>query len=146
MMSLRIIVFVLAGMSLAGAQTNQPPTATEIFNLRSLCTSLGEKLLQENALEPDFAHQQTSHYQPRTNRCYVEINVHSANIISPDYQLTRYLYDGQTKELLAMSKVELKNNKQYGRVYDPQHGPEAKKSGYEETQAYIDERTFEDRK
>src|SRR5471032_183950 len=108
MTSLRIIVFVLAGMSLAEAQTNQLPTATEIFNLRSLCTSLGEKLLQENVLEPDFAHQQTSHYQPRTNRCYVEINVHSANNISPDYQLTRYLYDGQTKELLAMSKVELK--------------------------------------
>ena len=49
MVSLRIIVFVVVGMSPAEAQTNQLPTATEIFNLRSLCTSLGEKLLQENA-------------------------------------------------------------------------------------------------
>ena len=60
------------------------PTATEIFNLRTKCAELGNKINGEH----DFVHsayltftlpvlkqEQSSHYDPRTNRCYVELRV-----------------------------------------------------------------------
>jgi hypothetical protein len=69
------------------------PTATEVFHLCSECAKLGEKMLA------DYSHYssptQTSHYNPLTNRCYVELfdNGHGYH---------RHLYDGQTGEILAV--------------------------------------------
>jgi hypothetical protein len=113
------------------------PTATEVFNLTSKCAELGEKINGEydfassgNAAfkMPFIKQEQSSHYDPKTNRCYVELRV-SVNsellafiiIVSKQspnrskmkdglddflkhYDLAyfeRHLYDGQTGEALA---------------------------------------------
>ena len=65
------------------------PTATEVFHLRSECADLAQKILKEHS---GFGVQRAlSHYEPATNRCYVELK----NVD------THELYDGQTGEVLA---------------------------------------------
>ena len=45
-----------------------------MFRLRSECAKLGEKILAENPSGNDnFIDSQVSHYNPLTNRCYVEL-------------------------------------------------------------------------
>jgi hypothetical protein len=111
----------------------QKPTATEVFNLRSKCAELGEKLNGEydltgiglataDDLPYPFQQEHFSHYDPTTNRCYVELraspNLGVLTMLSTrnakalkirgdflaryevDY-LERRLYDGQTGEELA---------------------------------------------
>jgi hypothetical protein len=81
----------------------QTPTATEVFNLRSRCAELGDVLLggQRAEIGPALYADAKSHYNPKTNRCYVEVDVSTADVNSPNFQVTHRLYDGQTKENLA---------------------------------------------
>src|ERR1700730_17603927 len=59
----------------------QAPTATEVFNLRNKCAELGEKIIDGNQpLGSALRQEQVSHYDPKTNRCYVELNVHMADL------------------------------------------------------------------
>jgi hypothetical protein len=77
------------------------PTATEVFNLRTKCAELGQKILKGHLTGPPFKQDQVSHYNPKTNRCYVEL---SEGLADPGKYLdnySRFLYDGQTGELLA---------------------------------------------
>lgn len=57
-----------------------PPTATEVFNLRSKCAELGDKILENNVVGNALTQEVKSHYNPETNRCYVELDVHAANL------------------------------------------------------------------
>jgi len=83
------------------------PTATEIFNLRSRCADFGEKIMAENIIGIALAQEQVSHYDPKSNRCYVELTVHTADLTKHvDYYFFRVLYDGQTREMLASSLTE----------------------------------------
>jgi len=103
---------VLAALLVGSCQTQnsadkQPsysrlPTATEIFDLRSKCAAQGEKVMEENFIGNALAQEQTSRYSPETNRCYVKLDVHTANLNTPQENFTRdeFLFDGQTKELL----------------------------------------------
>ncbi len=75
----------------ASAVYNQLPTATEVFNLRSECAKLGEKLLHGAAGGAARTVSQVSNYRPWTNRCYVELTT--------EHDVS--LYDGQTGRLLA---------------------------------------------
>jgi hypothetical protein len=85
------------------------PTATEVFNLRSKCAELGHNILADNIIGSALAQDQVSHYDPRSNRCYVELDVHTADLNKEwDYD-ARYLYDGQTSELLV-SAVKIKGH------------------------------------
>jgi hypothetical protein len=72
---------------------NRPPTATEVFHLRSECADLAAKI---RTLHPGFGVSDNvlSHYDPHTNRCYVQLTD-----IGQD--LMHSLYDGQTGDLLA---------------------------------------------
>ncbi len=81
------------------------PTATEIFNLRSKCAEFGEKIMNENIIGIALAQEQVSHYDPKSNRCYVELTVHTADLAHFDDYLARYCYDKQTGEILAWSKL-----------------------------------------
>lgn len=74
-------------------------TATEVFNLRSQCAKLGDVLLDEDVIGLALRKDVASHYNPKTNRCYVEVTVMPVDETSPDS--SDYLYDGQTKEMLA---------------------------------------------
>ena len=74
-------------------------TATEVFNLRSQCTRLGEVLLAEDIIGSALRKNAASHYNSRTNRCYVEVTIMPVDEAGRDS--SDYLYDGQTKEMLA---------------------------------------------
>jgi hypothetical protein len=87
--------------SAAPATAFQPPTATEVFNLRSRCEELGQKIEDENVIGSALTQSHTSRYNPRTNRCYVQLDVHTADLSKPATYSSTYLFDGQTKELLA---------------------------------------------
>src|SRR3990172_1063562 len=63
--------------------TFQPPTATEVFRLRSECAKLGEKILENNTVGSAVTQSQVSHYDPQTNRCYVELTVQTADLGTP---------------------------------------------------------------
>jgi hypothetical protein len=102
-----IVVLLAACMSSAVAQqrTHQLPTATEVFNLRSRCVALGDQILEANTIGSALTQSQVSHYEPRTNRCYVELTIQTADLSKPTSQhyMNRVLYDGQTKEMLAVA-------------------------------------------
>jgi hypothetical protein len=94
----------IAEKPLIATQKSSVPTATEVFSLRSRCEELAQKIEDENLVGSALAQSHRSHYDPATNRCYVELNVHSADLDKFEDNNSRYLYDGQTHELLAWIK------------------------------------------
>jgi hypothetical protein len=78
-----------------------PPTATEIFNLRSKCAELGQKIMENNNIGVALTQDVVTHYDPVTNRCYAELDVNMADLSKFDEYNSRTLYDGQTAEMLA---------------------------------------------
>ncbi len=88
------------------------PTAAEVFQFRSECAALGRKILDSHPQDPSIGEYQVSHYEPRTNRCYVRLDRISPEGSTSDY--SRLLFDGQTGESLAF--VEAKNKNKIGRV------------------------------
>lgn len=120
----------------AGA-VSRLPTATEIFHLRSECAALGEKILDNYLVGSALYKSQVSHYDPKSNRCYVLYTVQTADTTKPlDYQ-HELLFDGQTGEMLASLLYKGEDNKS-GIVYDPQHQPTTDTHGfYDDTKSYI---------
>ena len=51
----------------------QPPTATELFNLRSRCAKLGNKFLDDLVVFRPLTKSITSRYDPRMNHCYGDV-------------------------------------------------------------------------
>ena len=49
---------------------------------------------------------QLSHYEPKTNRCYVQLTVWNANLAKGDEYFQQYLFDGQTGQVLAAIRRE----------------------------------------
>src|SRR5712692_1543143 len=83
------------------ARVTAPPTATEVFNLRSKCAELGEKIMERNIIGSALTQSQVSHYDAETNRCYVELDVNTGDLTKFDDYYSRTLFDGQTGEMLA---------------------------------------------
>jgi hypothetical protein len=140
-----LLVLIWVSTPVAAQQRSfQLPTATEIFNLRSKCAALGEKILEETVVGTALYQSQVSHYEPQTNRCYVELTVQTADPSKLIY-LHRVLYDGQTKEMLASAKIE-KGTKS-GIVFDRQHksGP-LTNAGWDDASDYMDKMMADDRK
>jgi hypothetical protein len=82
--------------------TFQPPSAREAFELEGECVKLGDVILRENIIGSALTEEVVSQYNPRTNRCYVLLNVHSKDLSKFDqFDDSFYLKDGQTKDLLA---------------------------------------------
>jgi hypothetical protein len=75
----------------------------EVFTMRSQCAAMAEKILEEQIVGHALTPSQLSHYSPVANRCYVKINIDSGDLTLPESQSVHsaYLYDGQTKEMLA---------------------------------------------
>jgi hypothetical protein len=86
--------------------TVHPPTASEVFALRSKCAELGDQIKDGNVIGTNLTQDVISHYEPKTNRCYVELTVQTADTSAPLAYLNRVLYDGQTKELLAFTRID----------------------------------------
>lgn len=107
------------------------PSATEVFHLRSECANLGVKILNESIIGIALTQSQISHYNPKTNRCYIEVTVQSGDLTKPVEIMSRYLYDGQTGEILGYAVI--KKGVRTGVVF--------KRSiyGFEGASSYIDE-------
>lgn len=108
------------------------PSATELFTLRSKCVQLGEKLLNDYPVGSALNQTQTAHYDVNSGRCYVLVTVQTADTTVPinAYQVRRYLFDGQTGELLADQSKDSKGKG--GIVYNKGI------LGFEKTGEYID--------
>jgi hypothetical protein len=145
-----VLVVLAASTSSALAQqqrTHQLPTATEVFNLRSKCAALGERILEDNTIGIALTQSQITHYEPRTNRCYVELTIQTADLSKPigQHYHNRVLYDGQTKEMLAYAQIE--RDKKHGMVFDKQHQKTSwDNAGWDDASAYIDAMMTDDRK
>ncbi len=78
------------------------PTAEEAYRLQDDCTRRGERILNENLIGSALTQEEVSRYNATTNRCYVRLDVHAKNLNDRDkYDVSSYLKDGQTGELLA---------------------------------------------
>jgi hypothetical protein len=90
----------------ADVPTFRSPTATEVFNLRSKCAELGEKIMKNTVVADALTKGQLSHYEPKTNRCYVQLTVQSADLAKDNSYFQQYLLDGQTGQQLAVIRRE----------------------------------------
>jgi len=149
--SLLCILFAACGgksspqtASTVSQPTVSPPTATEVFHLRSECAQLGEKLLAANVVGIALTHDQVSHYDPKTNRCYVQVTVQTNDPTkSGDYYAT-YLYDGQTSEMLAWGRIEhgKKSGIVFGLAPPDEKGPDV---FWDQAVHYMNEKMDDDR-
>lgn len=59
--------------------------------------------MRENIIGPALTQEQVTHYNPKDNRCYVRLYVHTADLTTPrdHFESDGYLYDGQSNEMLA---------------------------------------------
>jgi hypothetical protein len=146
----RLLVLALIALAPGAAVSQdkgfQLPTASEVFHLRSLCAELGEKILQESVVGVALTEEQVSHYEPRSNRCYVELTVHAANLTEHSlHPFNRYLFDGQTKEMLAAVGIE--HGRKSGMIFDKQHRvSNLQNGGWDDASEYIDAMMADDRK
>ena len=108
-----------APISPAGAPPFQPPTATEVFNLRSKCAELGEKIMKNNVIGAGRTQSQLSHYEPKTNRCYVQLTVSPVDPAKGDDYFQQSLYDGQTG--LVLAGIRRENGKKFGEIFADAH-------------------------
>lgn len=149
-----LVSLPLVSVALAQERAYQLPTATEVFKLRSACAELSEQILENNIvsnLVGSAVQERLSNYNPRTNRCYVELKVFKNDTVHH-----RYLFDGQTKELLASSQKTQGSPKggtwdtwgTWGIVFDEQHHRAAnlQNNGWDDATAYIDEMMADDRR
>jgi hypothetical protein len=127
-------------------QLTQPsrPTASEVFKLRSECATLGDKLYEANIIGPALRDDALSHYDPNTNRCYVEITVHKVDLDAPNPYHATYLYDGQTREMLASATI--KNGQKSGIVFTVPLPTRTDDNGYSFAVEYIRSKMDDDRK
>ena len=82
------------------------PTATEGFDLRSKCAEHGEKIMKNTVISSALKKDQVSHYEPKTNRCYVQLTVWSGDLAQGNEYFQQSLFDGQTGQALAAIRRE----------------------------------------
>jgi hypothetical protein len=90
-------------------------TAAEVFNLRTKCSEIVDKLSNDyviGVVGAALTSQVSSHYNPEMNRCYAEVVVtknfsydYKAHPVPDNYRSTA-LYDAQTKNLLIHADQE----------------------------------------
>jgi hypothetical protein len=125
---------------------SQARSAEEVFRLRSMCVDLGQRIIKDGVVGSALTQDQVSHYNQQTNRCYVEVTVHTMDASRPDYLIHRYLYDGQTKEMLANANIE-KGGKKHGMVFDQQHQTRTlENAGWDDANSYINAMMLDDRR
>lgn len=150
-LSVFLFFFLFAGCqksSSPASAVNSPsfpnPTATEIFDLRSKCAELGEKILKNTAIAAELKKEELSHYEPKTNRCYVRLTAWNANPGKSGEYFQQFLYDGQTGQMLAAIRRE--NGVKSGDIYsDPPPSAGNPDEMYLDASIFIDQMMADDR-
>lgn len=115
-------------------------SATEEFNLRGKCAALGDEMTATYGIVGDaLISDMVTHYNPETNRCYVEFTA-TKNFAfkypsTPENYRTVAVYDGQTKEMLVYADQE--GDKSNGIIWTRQ-AVNDRYTSFEKAQAEID--------
>jgi hypothetical protein len=134
-LGLAVHVLVVAG-ALAADRFHQNPAVTEDVQLHSACAAWGEQILEGNFIRSAVYQEQFSRYSPRTNRCYVEMRVQTGDPDENSGRFAQYLYDGQTREMLAFAQIQ--NGKKSGKVFDLHHRTTSfENAGWDDASGYI---------
>jgi hypothetical protein len=123
---------------MAAERGHRLPTAADadVVQLSSTCAALGQQILEGNIISSGIYQEQFSRYSARTNRCYVEMRIQAGDLEKHSDRVGQYLYDGQTKELLAFAQIQ--NGKKSGRVFDMDHRTTSfENSGWDDARQYI---------
>ncbi|SRR6266404_3155466 len=132
------VLFVSEGLAEA-----KPPSPYDLFNLRTACSGLGDKLLEKLPSRKGIEKTQSAHYNPKTNRCYVEAFFNSKDMAMPGFIFERVLYDGQSTELLARALLNDRDKISDGKsgyVKDPKHQKTTESNrGWDDANTYMDE-------
>ena len=128
-------VLAIAG-AIAADRVHENPAAIENVELRSACAAWAQEILEGNFIRSALYQEQFSHYSPSTNRCYVEIRVQTGELNELSHRFGQYLYDGQTKEMLAFAQIQ--NGKKSGKVFDLHHRTTSfENAGWDDASEYI---------
>jgi hypothetical protein len=122
----------------AAGTAQEPPAANEppADAGAQWCAMSGEQILAGNAVRAAVYQEQFSRYSSRANRCFVEMRVLTIAADERADRVGRFLYDGQTKELLAFA--EIRNGNKSGRVFDLNHRTRSfKNGGWDDASEYI---------
>jgi hypothetical protein len=134
-LGLAVHVLVVAG-AMAADRLHQNPATTADVQLRSACAARGEQILEGNFIRSAVYQEQFSRYSPSTNRCYVEMRVQTGDLDENSDRFAQYLYDGQTREMLAFAQIQ--NGKKSGKVFDLHHRTTSfENAGWDDASEYI---------
>ena len=67
--------------------------------------------MKNTAIGDGLTKDQLSHYDPKSNRCYVQVTVRNTNPAQGDEHFQQYLFDGQTGQMLAAIRREKRGKK-----------------------------------
>jgi hypothetical protein len=124
------------GDASAGDQVHQNRAIIEDVQRRSLCAAWAQQILDSNFVAAALYQEQFWRYSQSTNRCYVEIRVQTGGLSEQSERFGQYLYDGETRELLAFAQIQ--NGKKSGKVFDLQHPTKSfENAGWDDASDYI---------
>jgi hypothetical protein len=130
-----VAILVVAGAT-AADRVYQNLAATEDVQQRSACDAWAQQILEGNFVRSALYQEQFSRYSPMMNRCYVEIRVQTGELNEHSDRFGRYLYDGQTREMLAFAQIQ--NGKKSGKVFDLYHRTTSfENAGWDDASEYI---------
>lgn len=113
--------------------------------MQSACAAWAQQILEGNFIRSALYQEQFSRYSPRTKRCYVEMRVQTVDLNTQSDRFGRFLYDGQTREMLAFAEIQ--NGKKSGRVFDLQHRTTSfENAGWDDATEYIYTMMVDDRR
>jgi hypothetical protein len=130
-------VYVLADSAMVAAdQITNRFAAAEDVQPHSVCALWGQQILEGNVVRSALYQEQFSRYSQSTNRCFVEMRVQAFDADKASDRFGQYLYDGQTKEMLAFAQIQ--NGKKSGRVFDLYHRTTSfENAGWDDARKYI---------
>jgi hypothetical protein len=127
---------LLVGDATAGDRVHQNPAVIEDVQLRSACAGWAQQILERNFVRSAVYQEQFWRYSPSTDRCYVEIRVQTGGLSEHSDRFGQYLYDGETRELLAFAQIQ--NGKKSGKVFDLHHPTKSfENAGWDDANEYI---------
>ena len=130
------VVGVVAYVLVVAGATAADRVQYDLAGTVDVCATWAQEILEGNLVRSALYQEQFSHYSPRTNRCYVEMRVQSGELNERSDRFGQYLYDGQTREMLAFAEIQ--NGKKSGKVFDLYHHTTSfENAGWDDASQYI---------